>query len=49
LPPHSRSKKQAKQETSMKAGGKQSFHAGFFLGLLFELEDGEAIFLQNIS
>jgi hypothetical protein len=32
----------------MKAGGKQSFHAGFLLGLFFGPEDGSYMFLQNV-
>jgi hypothetical protein len=33
----------------MKAGGKQSFHASFLLGLFFDPEDGGDMFLQNVS
>jgi hypothetical protein len=39
LPPSSASKNEAKQETSMKADGKQSSHAGFLLGLFFDPGD----------
>jgi hypothetical protein len=48
-----RFKEQAKQETSMKAGGKAElatcFHAGFFLGLFFDPENRGDMFLQNFS
>jgi hypothetical protein len=33
----------------MKAGGKQSFHAGFLLGLFFDPEDEGGLFLQNLT
>jgi hypothetical protein len=51
----------AEQETSLKAGGKQSregsaqallatcFHAGFLLGSSFPSEDGSDMFLWNIG
>jgi hypothetical protein len=41
---------QAEQETSVKTGGKQScFHAGFLIGLFFDREDEEDIFLRNVG
>jgi hypothetical protein len=33
----------------VKAGGKQSFHAGFMLGLFFDSEDEGDMFLQDIG
>jgi hypothetical protein len=41
----------AKQQTSVKAGGKQSYmlHADFLLGLFFDTEDGGQIFLRNVG
>jgi hypothetical protein len=33
----------------VKAGGKQSFHAGFLLGLFFNPKDGGDMFLGNIG
>jgi hypothetical protein len=33
----------------VRAGGKQSSHAGFLLGLFFNPEDEGDIFLQNIG
>jgi hypothetical protein len=48
LPPHSESK----NKTNKKPARKQEASTAFmlvFLGLLFEPEDGEDIFLQNIS
>jgi hypothetical protein len=42
-----RVKEQAKQETSVKAGGKH--HAGFFLGLFLDPEDRGNMFLRNVG
>jgi hypothetical protein len=36
------------EESSVEAGGKQSFHAGFLLGLFFEPEDEADTFLRNV-
>jgi hypothetical protein len=33
----------------MKAGGKQSFYAGFLLGLFFDPEGGSDMFLRNVG
>jgi hypothetical protein len=35
--------------TSVKAGGKQSFHATFLLGLSFDSKNAGDMFLQNIG
>jgi hypothetical protein len=41
---------EAKQETSMKAGGKQSnLLSRFLLALFFDPEDGGDMFLQNVG
>jgi hypothetical protein len=32
----------------MKAGGKQSYYSGSFLGLIFDPEDGGDMFLRNV-
>jgi hypothetical protein len=33
----------------VKAGGKQSFHAGFFSAYFFDPEDGGDMFLRNVG
>jgi hypothetical protein len=33
----------------VKAGGKQSFKAGFLLGIFFDPEDGSDTFLRNVG
>jgi hypothetical protein len=43
-----RAEEKSEQETSVKAGGKQSFHAVFLLRLLFDPEDGCDMFPLNI-
>jgi hypothetical protein len=39
---------ETEQDTSVKAGDKQSFHAGFLLGAIFKPVDGGDMFLRNI-
>jgi hypothetical protein len=48
-PPSSESNNNPSKGTSVKAGGKQSFHAGFLLGLLYDPEDGGDMFLRNVG
>jgi hypothetical protein len=39
---------ETEQDTSMKAGEKQGFHAGFLLGKIFKPVDGGDMFLRTI-
>jgi hypothetical protein len=41
--------KYAKEETSVKAGGKQCSSAGFLLGLFFDPVDGGDMSLRNVG
>jgi hypothetical protein len=48
-PPSSGLKNKASKKSVGKQVASRAFHAGFLLGLFFDPEDGDGMFLQNVS
>jgi hypothetical protein len=46
---HLQDRRISRGKTSLKAGGKQSFHTGFLLGLFFDPEDGNDMFPRHVG
>jgi hypothetical protein len=49
IAPIFRVEKYAEQDITMKTGGKQVFHAGILIGMFFDSEDGDDMFLRNVG